>query len=101
MRFIASIILLSALSHAGYAQDAHLSASKDTIRTFFPARMMLSATFINGSSNNYAVPPDFHTRNFGFFCRQELKMQQAHIPLTFRLGSMEYCNRMEQKPGYR
>jgi hypothetical protein len=47
------------------------------------------------------VARDQYTKSFGFFCRQELKMQQAHIPLTFRLGSMEQCNRLEQKPGYR
>ena len=43
------------------------------------------------------VPVDQYTRNFGFFCRQELKMHQAHVPLSFRLGSMEYCNMLEQK----
>lgn len=48
-----------------------------------------------------AVPQDYYTKCFGFFCRQELKMQQAHIPVTFRLGSMDYCNWLEQKPGYR
>ena len=48
-----------------------------------------------------AIPQNYYTQCFGFFCRQELKMQQAHIPVTFRLGSMDYCNRMEQKPGYR
>ena len=42
-----------------------------------------------------AIPQDYYTKCFGFFCRQELKMQQAHIPITFRLGSMEYCNRLE------
>lgn len=47
------------------------------------------------------LPPDFHTRHFGFFCRQELKMQRAAIPFTFRLGNMEQCNRLEGKPGYR
>ena len=48
-----------------------------------------------------AIPQNYYTQCFGFFCRQELKMQQEHIPLTFRLGSMDYCNWLEQKPGYR
>ena len=46
-----------------------------------------------------AIPQDNYTKCFGFFCRQELKMQQAHVPVTFRLGSMDYCNWLEQKPG--
>jgi hypothetical protein len=47
------------------------------------------------------LPCDFYAKHIGFFCRQELKMQQARIPVSFRLGSMEYCNKLEQKPGYK
>jgi hypothetical protein len=47
------------------------------------------------------VPQNYYTQHLGFFCRQELKMQQAKVPVTFRLGSMDECNRLEQKPGYR
>src|SRR4051812_27686989 len=47
------------------------------------------------------VPRNYYTQHLGFFCRQELKMQQAKVPVTFRLGSMEQCNTLEQKPGYR
>lgn len=58
----------------------------------------LPATF---STSKPVVPQNFHTQHFGFFCRQELKMQEANIPVTFRLGSMDYCNYLEQKTGYR
>lgn len=47
------------------------------------------------------VAADYYTKQLGFFCRQELKMQQKNIPVTFRLGSMTDCNRLEGKPGYR
>jgi hypothetical protein len=47
-----------------------------------------------------AIPENYYTKGLGFFCRQELKMQQIHVPVTFRLGSMEYVNKLEQKPGY-
>lgn len=47
------------------------------------------------------IPLNLYTKGLGFFCRQELNMQKAHVPVTFRLGSMDYCNRLEQKPGYR
>jgi hypothetical protein len=46
-------------------------------------------------------PRDFYSSHLPFFCRQELKMQQAHMPVSFRLGSMDDCNFLEQKPGYR
>ncbi|XZF15677.1 hypothetical protein ACTHGU_06035 [Chitinophagaceae bacterium MMS25-I14] len=39
--------------------------------------------------------------NPGFFCRQEVKMdRKLPLPLRFRLGSLQYCNWLEQKPGY-
>jgi hypothetical protein len=47
------------------------------------------------------VPAEYYARTIPFFCRFELKMQRAGIPLSFRLGSMEQCNKLEQKPGYR
>ena len=41
-------------------------------------------------SNNY------YTRGFGFFCKRELKLEKAtRIPLHFRLGSLDYCNKIE------
>ena len=62
-------------------------------------------TFIPNTSsavkNVAPIPQDLYTCNLGFFCRQELKMQQAHVPVTFRIGSMDDCNYLEQKPGYK
>ena len=43
------------------------------------------------------VPANYYTHGLGFFCRQELKLQKAHVPVTFRLGNMEQCNYLEQK----
>ena len=47
------------------------------------------------------IPQDLYSKHLPFFCRQELKFQKANIPLKFRLGAMDDCNRLEQKPGYR
>jgi len=43
------------------------------------------------------VTPDFYTCGFGFFCREELKMHNAHIPVSVRLGSKEQCDALEGK----
>ena len=73
---------------------------KDTIA--IAHRLRAFTPFIsNPVRNEQAIPRNFYTQHLGFFCRQELKMQEVHVPVTFRLGSMDYCNWLEQKPGYR
>jgi hypothetical protein len=57
------------------------------------------------ASENAPLPPlritggsDYYIGHLGFFCQQELQFQKmAHIPLYFRLGSLEECNRLEGK----
>lgn len=48
------------------------------------------------------IPPDYCAKHLGFFCKEEIKRdKQTILPLRFRLGSMDYCNYLEQKPGYK
>ena len=57
----------------------------------------------NAPGNNYyalrrMLLPDYHTTSFGFFCKKELQLEKAtKIPIRFRLGSLDYCNKLEGK----
>ena len=45
-----------------------------------------------------ALEDDYYTHHFGFMCKKELQLEKTtHIPLRFRLGSLEQCNYLEGK----
>ncbi|MBS1746318.1 MAG: hypothetical protein JST21_09140 [Bacteroidetes bacterium] len=44
------------------------------------------------------LPGDFYAKQLPFFCDKELKIQKAvGFPVKFRIGSVEYCDKLEGK----
>ncbi|RYE21642.1 MAG: hypothetical protein EOP51_15155 [Sphingobacteriales bacterium] len=49
----------------------------------------------------HPVTKDQYSNNLSFFCRKELQLEKAiKMPVKIRVGSIEQCNYLEQKPGY-
>jgi hypothetical protein len=54
--------------------------------------------FTNLKNLSPPVSADFSTCTYGFFCREELKIEKkTKMPIHFRLGSMAQCNYYEGK----
>lgn len=67
---------------------------------YFPANQGISSFDLSGLSKDVKVslplPKNFYARHLGLMCRGEL-MVQKRFPIFFRLGSLEYVNKIEGK----
>lgn len=56
------------------------------------------SSFTNIENLRPPVSANFSICTYGFFCREELKIEKAtKMPIRFRLGSLEQCNYYEGK----
>lgn len=65
----------------------------DSIKRFRNIRYLRQNVILNS-----ALPAEYYSSRMGFFCKQEWQIEKTtKIPLRVRLGSLDYCDRMEGK----
>lgn len=63
---------------------------------YFSAKPPIFA--INSFNQSAIIPSNYYTKNFGVICKKELQFQKVTaLPLFFRLGSLDYVNKLEGK----
>lgn len=76
----------------GFSQD-----TSDTKFSFRPMLFKMNNTYFH-KAILMPVAQDHYEQHLGFFCKKEILFEKkTNIPLRFRVGSMEHCNRLEGK----
>lgn len=102
----ACMICLVGLLVCSAAKSQRLTPSRDSLTAGIqPLKLLLSqagdSTALS-SRHMFPLSPSYYTNTIGFFCRKELQVEKAvKLPLRFRLGSLEYLDRLEGKGRYR
>jgi len=84
--------------------NSKLELNKPNFFLFAVRPLFSDNTFVNQRisyaemSKSAKLNGDYYVQHLGFFCTKEYKFEKAtHIPLKFRVGSLEYCNYLEGK----
>ena len=90
--FFACTVKLLLCATCLHAQNRIDSARRSTMQIQPTAYFLTQPVYQNPISGN------FYARQLPFFCSKELKIEKATgIPFKFRLGSVEYCDKLEGK----
>jgi hypothetical protein len=78
-----------------HAQNA-VDSSKQKLLPLLTANNNI--VFVKQPTIQNSLPGNFYSRRLPFFCNKELQVQKRiGFPLKFRLGSVEYCDKLEGK----
>ncbi len=81
------------------ASEVEAQTVKDTIIISPCVRnIFLDKKMINIKPDLHVISQDFYSNKLPFFCEKELQIEKlTKVPLRFRLGSIDYCNKLEGK----
>ncbi len=88
---IVKFILCAPLLHA----QTRIDSSKE--KKMISPQLYKNIYFLNPPLPN-SIPGNFYAKQLPFFCSKELQVQKlTGFPIKFRLGSVEYCDKLEGK----
>jgi len=94
-----SVILFLCGALCSSAQGVRMPVAADTTKSIGRLTLVdFPHPVSNFTHNATVIPVDLYAQHLPFFCRQELKMKDAHVPVSFRLGTVEQCDYLETSP---